>query len=237
MAWSLSIHEQSCFLEVAEVALVEPHLTKHLVCRGHPAIGNTPRVQGFVADVDSEVAETCPLSVFLRTDGKCQFTTFILFEQLVPFIDVKISVCTIGVHITTLRTLYLDIDGRIILICHAEVQGSQSYRDGHTRIVRIDLWQRLHPVHVLWARTAGTQSQHHQQCPSYRLELFFHLHVLNRISDPPRIGNSHAAVHRWDVCPAAQDVQDTVCFLVPNGDSRESLPEWRDTCWPPRLHL
>ena len=74
----LGINQQSCLIEIAQVALVESHAAIHLVARWNTSIDDAPLFQWIIADFDYKFLELCPQAIFLSTDGETELTTLVL---------------------------------------------------------------------------------------------------------------------------------------------------------------
>ena len=155
----LRIVDEYLLVEVAQVTLIESHLTIQLEAGSDTPVGDSPLPKRLFTDGDGEVAILRPLSVFLCAHREGELRTAVLFQQIVPGIHLEISIVAIYMQRATMHTGDQYIDGGYRIICHREVQGSDTLGDRHIHIVRIDHRQLIHLLHVFRLSATGCQQQ------------------------------------------------------------------------------
>ena len=153
-AGHLRVLQDGRLVERGEVALVESHVTIHLVARCDAAIGESPGVHGMGADVDLEVAVLLPPVALAGADGECQLATLVAGRQRVPVVDVEVGKVALGMQFAALRAAHHHVD-HLGAVSDIEVQRRDFRRDGHARVVGVDLRQPVSLCRVHRARCAG----------------------------------------------------------------------------------
>ena len=147
----LGIHQHGFLFKSGETALIESHLAVNLITGGNTAIGDAPFAEWIVADVDGEIAIGCPLPIFFGIHRYRELSALVLFQQLVPFVDVEVGKSTVGMEFTALDSFHGHIHCRHLVVGHGKVQGGDIGRDGDLGIVRIDFRQMVCRHDILWS--------------------------------------------------------------------------------------
>ena len=150
LAQQLGVIDDGRLLEVGKVALIDAHVTEHLVARSDAAIGESPLLQIVLADVHFEVFVLRPLAVLFHTDGKGEFAALISCRQRVPLINIETCPGIVGMQLAALGTLHHHIHGfHLLVAADIEIQGGNAVGNRHARIVGIDGRQLIHDRHIL----------------------------------------------------------------------------------------
>ena len=144
------LHQDGIFVESAEVALIDPDVTTHLIAGLDAPIGQSPLVETVVAHVNRKILILLPLAVLLHTDRHRQCAALILSRQLLPVVDIEISPRTVGMDFSALRASDGHIHSINILIGEVEVQRRDIRRNRHPDIVGIDLRLLINLSRILW---------------------------------------------------------------------------------------
>ena len=148
-AWHLGVLDDGKLVEVREVALVEAHLTEHLVAWGDTAIGQSPLVEGIRTDAYLKVLILAPLALAQHADSESQLSALVLSRQLVPVVDIEIGEVALHMQFSALAAFHHDIYCIDIVSHGIEVQGGDLCRYRHVDIVRIDLRQFVDNCRIL----------------------------------------------------------------------------------------
>ena len=100
-AWHLGILKDGVLIERGEIALIQSHVTEHLIAWGDASIGQSPLLKGIGTNSNAEVLILFPLSVFPDTDSKGQFSAFVLLRQGVPLVDIEIGKVALHMNLAT----------------------------------------------------------------------------------------------------------------------------------------
>ena len=160
----LRVLDNRPFAKRGQLALVKPHLAIHFVTRCYLSVGQAIILQGIIADVDGEVAISCPLSTVLNAYRTGQLAASIVLQQAMPRIDVEVGI----------RTLYVDGLPMLSLQHHVhtlrlarttEIQRSNAHGYGHLDIVGKYRRQVIHLTGILHLLAARCQEQgQHDDC-------------------------------------------------------------------------
>ena len=141
--------QDGILIKTMDIALVDADVTTDLIAGLDATIGQTPVIKSVLADEDCKVLILLPLTLFLYTDRYREFTTLVLFRQLMPVIDSEIRIVALSMQFATLRAFDDNIHAVDLLVSKVKVQRCDIGRDCHTDIVGIDFWQLpcLHRIH------------------------------------------------------------------------------------------
>ena len=140
----LCILNDGILIKVGQVALIETHLTEHLIARCDATVGESPFIKGIRTHRDDEILILCPLSILQYADSKGKLSPLVLLRQLMPFGYVESSLITLDMQFATFATLHHHIHAVNIVFNPVEVQRSDFCRNGYADIIGIDLRQLVH---------------------------------------------------------------------------------------------
>ena len=142
----LRILDQRTLIERREVALVDAHLTPHLVTWLDQTVAETI-VDAVSTHMDGERAIGVPTIVILSRNGHANRVAWILSKQRVPVVKTEVNrFLTLAVQAVSMTVCYDSVDEQCLLVCHAEVERRDIHGYGDTDVVRIDLGlSRLEP--------------------------------------------------------------------------------------------
>ena len=140
----LCILNDGILIEVGQVALIETHLTEHLIARCNATVGKSPFIKGIFTDRHREILILRPLSILQYADSKGKLSTLVLLRQCMPVGYVESSLITLDMQFAAFTALHHYIQVINIIFNPVEVQRSNLCRNGYTGIIGIDLWQLVH---------------------------------------------------------------------------------------------
>ena len=138
----LSVLYQGTLAERRQVALVDAHFAPHLIAWLYQAVADAV-VDAVGADNDVERTIGVPTVFIFCGDGDGKLVATIVVKQFVPVVNIEVQgFVSLAVEAVAMTVGNDRIDKECFLVCHAEIERGNIYRDSDTNIVGIYL--RLH---------------------------------------------------------------------------------------------
>ena len=101
----LCINQHGRLVEIAEVTLVESHLTIYLIAGRYAAVGDAPFLKGILAHMNRELMVLSPFPVFLRTYRYKKLSSLVVFQQLMPVVYIEVRKVSVAMECPCLGSI------------------------------------------------------------------------------------------------------------------------------------
>ena len=127
-------------LECSQVALVQSHLSIYLVPGWYESISKSPRPQMVCRYIHGKVFVLCPMPIGFDRNGEYDLPPFVLFGEIMPFVQVKLGILCVAVYSSTFRAFDHNVK-HIARFREIELEWRNLCGDSHTDIIGKYGWQ------------------------------------------------------------------------------------------------
>ena len=152
-------------IEITEVPLVNAHFAVDLISGSDTTVGETPLVKRIFTYVDMEVFVLKPLAVYFRAYRHSQLLSSVLFGELMPLLDVEVSVFPVGMQFLSVCAFYRYVNTFrfFLLIQHGKIEGRDFRWNSHIYIIGEYLRKRRHLFNIMRMVSTSPQCKRYQQ--------------------------------------------------------------------------